>query len=122
MAQQTIIEKEVWQTLSDGAMKVSLLKNTPIWINSSGMEVTFTYETVVKLTTSKSHAFEVITEEEEDVIELRVIPEKEARQFIIDYLNNHPKAWTSDIAYDLHLDVDLVLKILQDLEKEGLVE
>lgn len=84
--------------------------------------MSITYETIVKMITSKSRALEVHNEEEEDLIELQVIPEDQARHLIIDYLVDHPKAWTSDVAYDLHLDIDLVLKILRDLEKEGLVE
>ena len=56
------------------------------------------------------------------VIELRVIPKKQAEKEILKYIKNKGKAWTSDIADDLRLDVILVNEILTDLAKRGKIE
>jgi len=56
------------------------------------------------------------------VIELREIPRKQAEKEILQYLKEKGKAWTSDIADDLRLDVDLVNSIMNDLVKRGMVE
>jgi len=56
------------------------------------------------------------------VIELREIPKKQAEKEILLYLKEKGKAWTSDIADDLRLDVNLVNDIMKDLVKKGKVE
>ncbi|MDI6826273.1 MAG: ribbon-helix-helix protein, CopG family [Candidatus Aenigmarchaeota archaeon] len=56
------------------------------------------------------------------VIELREISREQAEREILQYLKEKGKAWTSDIADDLRLDIDLVNKIMNDLVKKGMVE
>ena len=53
------------------------------------------------------------------VIELRNIPQKQAEREILEYIKKHGKAWTSEIADDLRLDVILVNGILHKLAAEG---
>ena len=56
------------------------------------------------------------------VIELRNIPKKQAEKEILDYVAKKGKAWTSDIADDLRLDVVLVNDILRELAEKGKIE
>jgi hypothetical protein len=58
------------------------------------------------------------TENEVEALELVNIPEKEAAKKVSEYINRHPGCRTSDIIYDLHLNPDLVLKVLRKLEKQ----
>jgi len=57
----------------------------------------------------------LIVDEDTSVIELRDIPIDEARALILDYITEHHGAKTSDIIFDLALNVDLVLEILKEL-------
>jgi Mn-dependent DtxR family transcriptional regulator len=41
---------------------------------------------------------------------------------IMTYLDKHKHARTSDIVFDLGIDIDLVVEALNVLEEEGLVE
>ena len=50
--------------------------------------------------------------------EFRVIPEEEATEKIVSFVNNHPGARTSDIICDLGLDPNLTIKILHKLRDE----
>ena len=52
-------------------------------------------------------------------VELRVIPHDEAKKLIEDYITDNHGVWTSDIAFNLGLDVGLVLGILRELTQEG---
>ena len=54
----------------------------------------------------------------EEALELKKIPRKEAATLITKYIDGHQGCQTSDIIFDLHLDPDLVLKVLRKLEKE----
>jgi len=63
---------------------------------------------------------EVLSAEEEE-IELRVIPREEAIKKIKSYIDANPGCLTGDIIYDLGLDPDLVLSVLDELKRKGLV-
>lgn len=56
---------------------------------------------------------------EESVVELKRIPKEEAVVQIQDYVDKHQGCRTSDIIYDLELDPDLVLSVLQELKEKG---
>lgn len=56
------------------------------------------------------------------VIELRSIPKKQAEKEILDYIAKKGKAWTSEIADDLRLDVVLVNDTLKELVEKGKIE
>jgi hypothetical protein len=58
---------------------------------------------------------------EEAEIELKVIPREEAIKKIKSYIDTHPDCLTGDIIYDLGLDPDLVLSVLDELKKKGLI-
>lgn len=52
---------------------------------------------------------------EEGEIELVEIPEEEATSRIVEYIKENPGCRTSDIIFNLHLDPNLVLKVLKNL-------
>ncbi|MDA2912523.1 ribbon-helix-helix domain-containing protein [Acidobacteriia bacterium AH_259_A11_L15] len=54
-----------------------------------------------------------------EVIELRNVSKKKAKQEILDYLKKNRKCYPSDIADALRLDIGLVISIVKDLVKEG---
>jgi DNA-binding MarR family transcriptional regulator len=56
------------------------------------------------------------------VIELREISKEQAEKEILHYLKEKGKAWTSDIADDLRIDINMVNNIMNDLVKKGKVE
>jgi len=53
------------------------------------------------------------------VIEIRKVSREKAKKEIIEYLKKKGKAYASDVADDLRLDLDLVFSIFDELEKEG---
>ena len=55
-------------------------------------------------------------------MQIRDASYKEAKKEIIEFLKVNENAYTSEISEKLRLDVDLVLKVLKDLQKEGVVE
>lgn len=55
-------------------------------------------------------------------IELAAIPRKEAIVKIKSYIDEHPDCTTSDIIYDLGLDPNLVLSMLDELQRKGLIK
>ena len=56
------------------------------------------------------------------VIELRVIPESEAKKVIKKYIREHPGCITSEIIENLNLDPALAVEALNLLEEEGKVK
>ncbi len=56
------------------------------------------------------------------VIELRNIPKKQAEKEILEYIAKKGKAWTSEIADDLRLDVIRVNNILKELAEDGKIK
>lgn len=56
---------------------------------------------------------------EEEPQQLLVIPEEEAKEKIVSYVNNHSGARTSDIICDLGLDPNLTINILRKLQAEN---
>lgn len=54
----------------------------------------------------------------EEVLELKKIPHKEAVALIKKYIDEHQGCRTSDIIYNLGLDPDLVLAVLEELEEK----
>ena len=61
-------------------------------------------------------------EGEEGLVELKTIPLAEAKSKVLEYVKKHPGCWTSDIVVNLGIDVDLVLKALEELKNEHKVE
>jgi hypothetical protein len=61
-------------------------------------------------------------EKESEVIELKKIPKKQARSLVKSYIDTHEGCRTSDIIYDLALDPELVLEVLQDLNKKKMIK
>jgi len=55
------------------------------------------------------------------VIDLRVIPESEAKKVIKKYISEHPGCITSEIIENLELDPALAVEALNLLEEEGKV-
>jgi hypothetical protein len=116
-----LIQRKIEETFYANPFTVSVQKITTQGISCSEQTITLTYDTLIQVTVPKSYAFEEKIEEE-DMIELRVLPEKEAKRLILDYVKGHPGAWTSDIWYDLALDPDLVRSVLKKLSSEGKLE
>jgi len=58
----------------------------------------------------------------EKVVELKKISTAETKHKILEYLKEHPGSWTSDIAVGLGIDVDVVIKALEELRREGKVK
>ncbi len=56
-----------------------------------------------------------------EVIDLRVIPESEAKEVIKKYIREHPGCITSEIIENLRLDPALAVETLVLLEEEGKV-
>ena len=57
-----------------------------------------------------------------EVIKLKVLPDDEAEAKILDYVIEHPGAWTSDVACDLGIDLDQTIRLLNKLKDEGILE
>lgn len=57
-----------------------------------------------------------------EVIELRDVSKKKAKEEIIDYMRKHPKCYPSEIADALRVDFDIVLSVVKALIKEGRVQ
>lgn len=55
------------------------------------------------------------------VIILRELPKEEAKELISEYVKNNEGIWTSDIIFDLELDVSLVLECLKELNEEDVI-
>jgi len=60
--------------------------------------------------------------EEEGLVELKTVPLAEAKSKVLEYVRKHPGCWTSDIAVDLGIDIDVVLRALEELKNERKVE
>lgn len=71
---------------------------------------------------SRIDKIEGLKEEVEKEVELVKIPEEQAIKRVSEYIRKHPGGRTSDIIFDLHLDPDLVLKVLRKLEKKGKIK
>ena len=56
------------------------------------------------------------------VIELRTIPKEEAKELIANYIENNKGVDTSDLIFELGLNVDLVLDVIGELMEEGIIE
>ncbi|MFQ5763004.1 MAG: winged helix-turn-helix domain-containing protein [Candidatus Bathyarchaeia archaeon] len=57
-----------------------------------------------------------------EVMKVRNIPRKRAKEEIIKYLEKADRAWSSEIADELRLDITLVNEVLQELWSERRVE
>jgi len=60
--------------------------------------------------------------DEEGLVELKTVPLMEAKSKVLEYVRKHPSCWTSDIAVDLGIDVDVVIRALEELKNERKVE
>ncbi|MCS7365182.1 MAG: hypothetical protein NDF54_07090 [archaeon GB-1867-035] len=58
----------------------------------------------------------------EEKMFFRRIPKNEAKSLIKEYISKNPGCLTSEIIEDLRLAPELVIKILQELEREGEIE
>ncbi len=56
-----------------------------------------------------------------EVVRLRSVSKEQAKKEILDYLKKHDRAWTSDIADSLSMDIVLVNEILEELWREDKV-
>ena len=54
-----------------------------------------------------------------EVVELRKVAPKKAKQEILAYLQKHGRTYASDVADALRLDIGLVMSQLKELVKEG---
>lgn len=61
-------------------------------------------------------------EEMSYVLDLRNIPDEKAKGEILDYFKSHEIVYPSDIGTNLHLDMEQVLRILDELKKEEVVK
>jgi DNA-binding MarR family transcriptional regulator len=57
-----------------------------------------------------------------EVVKIREISRSQARKEILEFLDREDKAWSSDIADGLRLDISLVNRILEELWGEKKVE
>lgn len=57
-----------------------------------------------------------------EVIEFRTVPNDEAKNLVLSYVDSHPNARTSEIIEALKLDPDLAVTVLDELSKEGKLE
>jgi hypothetical protein len=57
-----------------------------------------------------------------EIVELRDIPEEQARKEIIDFIKGKERVWADEIADALRLDLTFVQDILRELWEEGYVE
>jgi hypothetical protein len=57
-----------------------------------------------------------------EVFEFKNVPLEEATSMVEKYIEDHSGCLTSDIVFDLKLDLDLVLKSLRELEHEKKVK
>lgn len=71
---------------------------------------------------SRLDKLEGLEEKGVEELELVKVSEDEAMKQISEYIEKHPGCRTSDIIFDLHLDPDLVLKVLRRLEKKGKIK
>ena len=60
--------------------------------------------------------------EDIEVMDLRDVSYKEARKEILNYIKSKGRAWTSEIADDLRLDLEIVVKVLNELSNEGKIK
>lgn len=60
--------------------------------------------------------------EDIEVMDLRDISYKEAKKEILNYIKSKGRAWTSEIADDLRLDLEIVVKVLNELSNEGKIK
>jgi len=56
------------------------------------------------------------------IINIRNIPKKQAKEEIKEYYKTNKKAYVSEVAEDLELELDLVFEITNELEKENELE
>ncbi len=63
-----------------------------------------------------------LEEGEGEVIVLRTIPREQAKKEILDLLDKYDKLYYGDIAEQLRLDLEQVVEIVGELEKEGKIE
>ena len=56
-----------------------------------------------------------------EVLETRQVDKRQAKEEILQFVEEHPGSWTSDISRELRLDLDLVMSILKELRSEGKV-
>lgn len=56
-----------------------------------------------------------------EVLKLREVSPQQAKKEILQFIAKKRNAWTSDIANELELDLDLVMSILRELRDEGKV-
>lgn len=63
----------------------------------------------------------MLRQEQQKAILLKSIPKKQARKKILEYVDNHPGAYTSEIFMTLKLDPRLVYNVLHELEQKDIL-
>ena len=57
-----------------------------------------------------------------EIRELRDVSQQAAKKEVIEYLKQNKKAYPSDIADALNIDIDLVIAVIKELTNEGRVK
>jgi hypothetical protein len=70
------------------------------------------------LLTQRLDKVEAVSATEEEIQELKLIPEDEAKEKISAFIDDNPGARTSDIICELGLDPKLTITVLQKLQQE----
>lgn len=64
----------------------------------------------------------MLREQQQKIIDLKLIPKKQAEKKILEYIDAHPGAYTSEIFLALKLDPRLVYDVLHELERKNILE
>lgn len=64
----------------------------------------------------------MLGEAQQKQVKLKSIPKEQAAKKILDYVDAHPGAYTSEIFLALKLDPRLVYEVLHELERKDILE
>ena len=64
----------------------------------------------------------MLGETQQKHVKLRSIPKKQAEKKILNYVDSHPGAYTSEIFLALKLDPRLVYEVLHELARKDILE
>ncbi len=98
----------------------------PVQLDAEELEALDTI--VERLHSSKSEAIREAIKNYADqlkgteVIKIREMSKRQARKEILDFLEKNERAWSSDIADSLRIDVTLVNRVLEELWNEKRVQ
>lgn len=98
----------------------------PVQLDAEELEALDTI--VERLHSSKSEAIREAIKDYADqlkgteVIKIREVSRRQARKEILDFLEKNERAWSSDIADSLRIDMTLVNRVLEELWNEKRVQ